>query len=143
MFTTWVSGCLASRFDELQLIRLPGAQFTKFYKGQHSDIAAYPTTSEIMLQFAGQDLTNYFPIPLDKACPGLVDQNFAFRYANFTPTVDYAVHTSGSLQTANGTKLNDDNWYFDRFQPYIDQLYKGQFVFDKSDVQQQADDSSK
>jgi len=39
--------------------------------------------------------------------------------------------------------LNDENWYFDRFQPYIDQLYKGQFVFDKKDIQQQADDSSK
>jgi len=96
-----------------------------------------------MLQFAGQDLTNYFPVPLTKACPDLVNVDFAFTYANFTPTVAYAVHTSGSLQTDKDTKLNDENWYFDRFQPYIDPLYKGQFVFDKGDVQQAADDSSK
>jgi chitin synthase len=96
-----------------------------------------------MLEFAGQDLTNYFPVPLTKGCPGLVNKDFAFTYANFTPTVAYAVHTSGSLQTENGTKLNDENWYYDRLQPFLDQRYKGQFVWSKNDIQAQADDSGK
>ncbi len=119
-------------------------QFTKFYKIQHSDINAYPTSASIMLEFAGQDLTNYFPVPFTVACPGLVSSTALYmQKANFTPTVAYAIHTSGPLQIVNNTKLNDINWYYDRFSPYVEQYYKGQYVWDKNDVQRQADDSSK
>ena len=113
--------------------------FTKFYKGQHSDIAAYPTTSQVMLEFAGQDLTDYFPPPMNLACPALVDNSqLALMRANFTPVVDSAVHTSGALQTTSGTKLDDQNWYTDTLLPDLAQYHKGSFVYAKSYVADQA-----
>ena len=74
-------------------------QFTNFYKGQHSDLAAYPTSANVMIEFAGQDLTKYFPVPMTIACSGLVtNTQLSLLRANFTPIVDYAIHTSGPLQ---------------------------------------------
>jgi len=119
-------------------------QFTNFYKGQHSDIAAYPTTSDVMLAFAGQDLTDYFPLPLTVSCPGLVTSaQLSLMRANFTPIVDYAIHTSGPLQTTNGTKLDDINWYDNTLLPGIVQYYKGSYVYSKSEVTAQADSDSR
>ena len=118
--------------------------FTDFYKGDHSDIQAYPTTDEIMLQFAGQDLTNYFPPPMNLACPGLVDNaDLQLMRANFTPIVQYAVHTSGKLQAIPDTKLNADDWYTNRLLPDLEQYYKGFFVYDKAYVSQEADNSQR
>ena len=64
---------------------------------------------------AGQDLTNYFPPPMTYACPGLVtNDDLSLMRANFTPLDAYAVHTSGKLQTIPGTRLQDDDWYWNR-----------------------------
>nr|ODO04126.1 chitin synthase [Cryptococcus depauperatus CBS 7855] len=110
--------------------------FTKFYKGQHSDFQSYPTSKDVMIQFAGQDLTNYFPMPLTIACPNLVTStDLKLMRSNFSPTVDYAVHTSGPLQTIPNTKLNDINWYKNSLTPALEKYYKGSFVFDKGQVQ--------
>ena len=97
-----------------------------------------------MLEFAGQDLTDYFPMPMVLACPNLVttDQLSLMR-ANFTPVVAYAIHTSGALQTTQNTHLDDANWYNDRLLPGLTQYYKGSFVYDKSYVQDQADSSQR
>ncbi|KAL0253811.1 hypothetical protein I308_101188 [Cryptococcus tetragattii IND107] len=92
-----------------------------FYKAQHSDLSSYTTSSELMLEFAGQDLTNYFPMPM---------------------TV-YAVHTSGPLQTVENTKLNDINWYTDTLNPALEHYYKGYYVFDKSEIASGADSDNK
>jgi chitin synthase len=97
-----------------------------------------------MLEFAGLDLTNYFPVPFPLACPGLVTSYSLFmQRANFTPTVAYAIHTSGPLQTVNGTQLDKDDWYYSRLSPFIEQYYKGQFVYSTSAVQSGADQDSK
>lgn len=97
-----------------------------------------------MLQFAGQDLTNYFPQPMNLACPGLVNSDqLSLMYANFTPTVAYAVHTSGALQTIPNTKLNNANWYKDDLQPTLEQYLKGDYVYTKGVVQDYADNSGK
>jgi chitin synthase len=97
-----------------------------------------------MLQFAGQDLTNYFPQPMNLACPGLVTSDqLSLMYANFTPTVAYAVHTSGTLQTIPNTKLNNANWYKDDLQPTLEQHLKGDYVYTKGVVQDYADNSGK
>lgn len=97
-----------------------------------------------MLEFAGQDVTDYFPPPMTVACPGLVDSDqLSLMRANFTPIVGYAVHTSGPLQTSNGTKLDDINWYDNTLLPGLVQYYKGSFVYSKSDVQGQADADSR
>lgn len=120
--------------------QLTCSQFSKFYKGQHSDIPAYPTTSVVMLQFAGQDLTDYFPPPMIVACPGLVTNNqLSLQRANFTVIEAYAVHTSGALQTINGTALDNANWYESTLLPDLVQYYKGSFVYDTKEVQGQAD----
>ena len=97
-----------------------------------------------MLQFAGQDLTNYFPPPMNLACPGLVDNNaLELIRANFTPLVQYAVHTSGHLQTIPNTKLDSDDWYTNQLQPALEQYYKGAFVYDKTYISQEADNSGR
>lgn len=97
-----------------------------------------------MLQFAGQDLTNYFPPPMTVACPGLVtnDQLFLQR-ANFTPILAYAVHTSGPLQTDNKTALRQTSWYVDKLMPDLKQYYKGSLVYDVNDVSAQAESDSR
>ena len=93
-----------------------------------------------MLQFAGQDLTDYFPPPMTIACPNLVtNDQLTLMRANFTPIVAYAVHTSGPLQTISGTKLDDVNWYKNRLLPDLEQYYQGSFVFDKAYIQISAD----
>lgn len=97
-----------------------------------------------MLEFAGQDLTEYFPPPMTWACQGLVtDDLLELQWANFTPIVDYAVHRSGKAQTISGTKLDDSNWYTDTLQPALQQYYKGFYVYDKAYVASQADESSR
>lgn len=120
------------------------AQFTKFYKGQHSDIDGYPTSSAIMLQFAGMDLTNYFPPPMTQACPELVTSTSLIQqYANFTPILNYAIHYSGAAQSVNDSKLSEDDWYYSRLQPFLKDYRKGWLVYKKSTIQQQAEDSSR
>lgn len=97
-----------------------------------------------MLQFAGQDLTNYFPPPMTLACPGLVTNNqLELRRANFTAILDYAIHRSGNLQTEKNTRLNDGNWYNNRLLPDLKQYYKGAFVYSRNYVQNQADGSAR
>nr|XP_019048130.1 chitin synthase [Kwoniella bestiolae CBS 10118]OCF27060.1 chitin synthase [Kwoniella bestiolae CBS 10118] len=118
--------------------------FTKFYKGQHSDLSSYTTSADVMLQFAGQDLTNYFPPPMTVACPGLVtNEDLSLSRANFTPIVSYAVHTSGKQQTITGTKLDADDWYTNRLMPDLKKYYKGSLVFDKGTVESGANSDSK
>ena len=41
------------------------------------------------------------------------------------------------------TKLNDINWYNNRFQPYLQQFHKGAFVFTYQDVAQEANNADR
>lgn len=83
-----------------------------------------------MLALAGQDLTNYFPIPLSSACPDLVDnQNLELLYKTFSPVVSSAVHTSGKLQPASNTALNNANWYSRQLVPALRRYHKGPLVY--------------
>lgn len=97
-----------------------------------------------MLQFAGQDLTNYFPVPMTVACPTLVTSTtLSLQRANFTPIVAYAVHTSGPEQTIPDTKLNDINWYNNELRPSLEEYYKGSYVMDKDYVAGKADSDAR
>lgn len=74
---------------------------TTFWKGDHS-IPEAPMTSDIVKPWAGTDISNYFPPPLDLACAGLVTNDLLeMRFANAStvPLPSYAVHTSGALQS--------------------------------------------
>lgn len=89
---------------------------TGFYKAQHSDIIGLDVTTPDMMQLAGQDLTEYFPVPLTLGCPGLVtDDQVYLQAANFTPTVPGAIHYSGRQQSVQTSALHDGDWYTARF----------------------------
>ncbi|EXJ81814.1 chitin synthase [Capronia coronata CBS 617.96] len=118
---------------------------TKFYRLQHSD-TSIETTAENMLPFAGQNLDAYFPPPLSRACPGLNVDESVFLQHNDTDAIQYpnAVHTSGPrLQTNQKSALYSWNWYNDRFQPKIEEYYKGDLVVTKSKIKRQAEDDQR
>jgi len=117
---------------------------TNFWKGSHSDLTGTDANKQVMSQFGGLELTGYFPAPLEQACPGLVtNPNTQISFYNalsFQPVLEYAIHWSGPLRRARGeneTKLAEDNWYYDRFQPFLKQYYKGTYVYDKATIASQ------
>lgn len=106
---------------------------TKFWRLQHSD-TDIETTSDLMMQFAGMNLDEYFVPPLTLTCPGLgIDENLQLR-ANNTPTIPQGVHTSGRLQPDPTSKLRSEFWYRDDFLPAIKEYWKGDLVWDKKNV---------
>ncbi|EPQ58854.1 chitin synthase [Gloeophyllum trabeum ATCC 11539] len=110
--------------------------FSNFIHGDHSDIQGEASNGQDTLEtLAGTDMTDYFPPPLYLACPNLVnDKTMALQYANFTPLIPTAVHTSGPLASDANSKLHDDNWYTDTFLPKIKNYHKGPLVYSKNDI---------
>ncbi|CAN6648352.1 hypothetical protein TRVA0_023S00496 [Trichomonascus vanleenenianus] len=107
---------------------------TKFYRQQHSDIAI-KTTSATMLEFAGQDLTGYFPPPLYIACPGLVNDYQVQLTLNSTQfPLSEGMHVSGNNSAYIQSALYKESWYKSTFQPKIKQYYIGRVVTTKGDV---------
>ncbi|EST05335.1 DEK, C-terminal [Kalmanozyma brasiliensis GHG001] len=129
----------AGQNDYYAAVRGTVYDFSKFYKGDHSDITNLQTSSDLMLQLAGQDLTEYFPVPLSVGCQSLVsDTSLALLpTANNTPAITQAVHTSGPLQSDASSKLHDINWYPDRFLPFARKLRKGYYVYSKKTIANQ------
>ncbi|KAH9965963.1 glycosyltransferase family 2 protein [Russula dissimulans] len=117
---------------------------TNFVLRQHSDISGEVSNSQDTLEaLAGQDLTDYFPPPLVLGCPSLVtDASLIFQYQNFSPTIPTAVHTSGSQQSVQSTKLDAADWYTARFLPTIKQYRKGPLVYDTKAIKSGANDAS-
>jgi chitin synthase len=112
---------------------------SKFWQNDHSDITNLPATPDLMQELAGQDLTQYFPVPLSTGCPGLVsDTTLAMQAANFTIEVQTAVHTSGFLQANQGTKLDSQTWYPDVFLKAMNNYHKGPLVFTSGEVNELA-----
>ncbi|KAI0089361.1 chitin synthase [Irpex rosettiformis] len=110
---------------------------SNFVHGQHSDISGIASNgADILPELAGQDLTDYFPPPLVLACSGLVnDGSIALRLSNQSTTpVSQAMHTSGQLQSAQNTKLDETDWYTNRFLKTMKDFYKGPLVYDKSSI---------
>jgi len=101
----------------------------KFWKGQHSDITAQPVTNSDMLSLAGQDLTNYFPVPLKLACPNVQSDTVNLQFENWTVTVPTAVHVSGAAQVVKSSALANDKWYTETFLPFMTNFYKGPIVY--------------
>jgi chitin synthase len=96
-----------------------------------------------MLELAGQDLTDYFPIPLNVACPGLVTDEKLQLTKNFTPIADYMVHYNGVQQIYGSKALSDPEWYPNRFLPFMKEYYKGRFVYSKKEITGNADSGAK
>ncbi|BFZ60528.1 hypothetical protein YB2330_001564 [Saitoella coloradoensis] len=108
---------------------------SKFWKLQHSD-STTTTGAANMKQFAGLDLTEYFPPPLTAACPGLVTEDTVWLYPNLTiASVSTAMHYSGPVKEGNPTtKLYDINWYQNTFAPKIKTFWKGDLVISADDI---------
>ncbi|TFK33275.1 glycosyltransferase family 2 protein [Crucibulum laeve] len=115
---------------------------SNFVHGDHSDIPGIVSDSESDLEvLAGQDLTYYFPPPLDLSCPGLVDDpNMMITPKNFSNFSPNAVHRSGRL-AQNSKGLSSETWYRDSFWPKMQEFHKGPLVWEPSKVKALAADT--
>lgn len=108
---------------------------TSFWTQDHSD-GNIPTTRDIMIEYAGLDLSAYFPPPIYQAC-GLVTSDTVEMMYNDSETVQslsLGIHKSGRLYPDIRSKLHDANWYSQRFLPFIKDRRKGDLVWDAEDV---------
>jgi chitin synthase len=112
---------------------------TNFYRLQHSDITGQDVTSSDMLEFAGEDLSAYFPPLFYLGCPGLVtDKTFKLQYNDTSAQSSAtAVHWSGSQSAYTTSALYDPDWYAETFLPRITEYWTGVLVWDKKDVKKQ------
>lgn len=110
---------------------------TKFSKTQHSD-SFILTTQSTMMQFAGQDLSDYFMPPLTVACPGLVEDVSVKLTLNNSLAFPEGDHTSGEYYVPNNnTALHNYTWYDDVFMPKMKTFFKGELVVKSKDVKNQ------
>jgi chitin synthase len=106
---------------------------TKFFKLQHSDTTT-ETTEENMSPFAGANVDNIFPVPLDQACRGLGISSTIVLTPNTTAEDISAVHSLGDAQTDTGSVLKDEGWYSEKLIPRMKEYYKGDLVVKKNVV---------
>ena len=91
-----------------------------------------------MQQFAGQDLTEYFPYPLTQGCPSLVtDTSIVLQLNNSLINDPTAIHFNGPTQGDTSSALYNITWYQLTFLPKIKQYYKGALVVEKDDLKKQ------
>lgn len=118
---------------------------SKFWKTSHTN-SKNPTGRAQMEPFRGMNLDAYFPIPLTQACPGFGikdhiqlrhNDSFAIEYAN-------AVHASGPVFSPDRTSsLHKIDWYEKKFQPKIKEYFKGDLVWSKGKIPEEADKSER
>ncbi|KAK4705525.1 chitin synthase, partial [Phenoliferia sp. Uapishka_3] len=125
---------------------------------EHSDITGESVTAASMLDLAGQDLTDYFPIPLTQACPTLItDKTLSLSFTNFTADdtspftwalllgttltqiLAAAIHTSGSQQANQDSALYQEDWYTTNFLPKMKNYYKGPLVIAPKKMKSEAE----
>lgn len=109
---------------------------TDFWTLQHSDITGQDTTKEIMIEYAGLDLTPYFPAPFYLGCPGLVtDKRYELQY-NDTTAQEHSegVHKNGVVSPYIKSALASEDWYALKFLPRIKEYWTGDLVWDKDEV---------
>lgn len=118
---------------------------SKFWKVTHGDIP--PLADKTMMQpFAGMNLDDYFPRPLSDACQYLVkdDAQQPQLLENKTLLYPQGKHTSGPIfQPNKNSKLNDKHWYTNRFEPKMQEYYKGDLVTKKHSVYSQGTDEAR
>lgn len=112
---------------------------SKFWRLQHSDNGIEVTASN-MEPLAGQILDDYFPPPLTRFCsPMVTDQSIALQYNDTSADqYTYANHNCGPLNWPSTTKLHEITWYEDIFLPKVREYYKGDLVWTRGTVAQQA-----
>ncbi|KAH8155521.1 uncharacterized protein LAJ45_00531 [Morchella importuna] len=110
---------------------------TDFWTLQHSD-SNIETTRDNMIDFAGLDLSAYFPPPIYLACPDLISSQLVTMSYNDSSTVQQfaiGIHNSGPRLAQDTTsELHSANWYSQRFLPFIKDFKKGDLVWDPKDI---------
>ncbi|KAF9503157.1 hypothetical protein BS47DRAFT_1402684 [Hydnum rufescens UP504] len=112
---------------------------TPFWGGNHSNVAAVPVTQTNVLELAGAELAQYFPVPLVAGCLGFVtDASLALQAENFSAQVPNAMHYSGQ-HTSLTEALMSEAWYLNVFPPTMKQYRKGS-LSTKDNIAKQAND---
>ncbi|KAG6892595.1 hypothetical protein C0992_013283, partial [Termitomyces sp. T32_za158] len=113
-----------------------------FVFGDHSDILGEASNGRDTLSaLAGQDLTQYFPVPLALGCAGLVEDSSMFlTLKNNTITQTLAVHKSGSQSITQSPALQQRDWYTTHFLKTMNEFKKGPLVYDTKVIQAWAAD---
>ncbi|KAI1314517.1 hypothetical protein EDD11_002033 [Mortierella claussenii] len=114
---------------------------TKFAKSDHSNgHASYPSDTAYMLPFAGTDVTEYFPLPLNVACYGLVTSASLSMVTNNT-IIGAQVHGPPTSDTTIGwaPQNNQGQWYWTVALPRLLSMKKGDLAFEMTDIQADSD----
>ncbi|KAF9398540.1 hypothetical protein BGX21_007652 [Mortierella sp. AD011] len=114
---------------------------TKFSKSDHSNgHASYPSGAAYMLPFAGTDITEYFPVPLNVACYGLVTSSSLSLASNNT-IVGAEVHGPPTSDTTIGwaPQNNQGQWYWRVAMPRLSPMKKGELAFEMAEIQADTD----
>ncbi|TFK24681.1 chitin synthase [Coprinopsis marcescibilis] len=116
---------------------------SNFWKGPHSTNGVPNNSPDVPELMGGQDLTQYFPPPLNVACPILVTEPLMeLTIKNDTVGNRRAVHKSGALNAGDAPGLVDQNWYQNTFSPVIGKYYKGPVVWDPKMIAAWAEDEN-
>ncbi|KAH8705177.1 putative chitin synthase [Talaromyces proteolyticus] len=113
---------------------------SKFWRLQHSD-TAIQTSSANMQWAAGQILDPYFPVPLTEACGMFVTDTSVVLSNNNTAATEQseAIHWSGNFkQPVQKSALYKFSWYDQQFLPFLQQYYKGNLVYTRGNISDQA-----
>jgi chitin synthase len=114
---------------------------SKWAGGRH----AAGVTSDVMTELAGQDLTPYFPIPLNVGCPNLVTDPTVALQTNgsstyYSAAFTQAIHLSGPSAPDQASTLANAQWYPNTLLPFLRKYYHGTFVVASKAVRDQATD---
>ncbi|KAJ3457407.1 hypothetical protein MRS44_014548 [Fusarium solani] len=113
-----------------------------FWRQQHSD-TDIDTTETNMMPLAGLVMDGYFPQPLNIACQGLGITKTLKLLSNETIDDRTAIHTSGYFQPDPTSKLHDEKWYWNTFEPSIKEYYHGQLVWKEKQIKNEGENNQK
>lgn len=100
-----------------------------YWKQQHSNVVGVKTTPDLMEPLNGLIMDDYFVPPLNVACGNLGIKETTQLHANNTPEFPLAVHTSGYNTAYSTSSLRNENWYWDKFLPKMNNYYHGDLVW--------------
>ncbi|PPQ77158.1 hypothetical protein CVT25_010786 [Psilocybe cyanescens] len=117
---------------------------SNFVHGDHSNgfFGVKSNSPDILEQMAGQDLTYYFPPPLNLGCAGLVtNPQISLQRMNWTDVAPLAHHVSGALQT-QAPDMEAPDWYTQTFLKKMQPMEKGPLVIERKTIAAMAADDS-
>jgi chitin synthase len=116
-----------------------------FWTIQHSDVTGQDVTRDSMIEFAGQDVSPYFPPPIYLGCPELVTDNTVTLQLNDTTarSQSNAIHWTGKQALFPQSALADVDWYSQKLLPRLKHFWTGDLVWDKKQVKKDGVENNK